>query len=393
MSDTIEPISTRERQDAERVLAAEIGGVRLGEGTLLEGSDRSRIARFAVLDGPSHLPATVIVKRTLGMGGGDDLPDRPDSPTVRFFNEWAGLQYLGEIGSDLPLAPRLYAGDRDAGLLVMEDLGAVNGFTDVLLGVDRAAAEAALVAWITTIGRLHGQTLSRTGRFRQIRDSLGSPDPGFGVRWIAPTFHAMLDAVDIRPGKALGVDLAALEAVFLDPGDFSAFIHADPCPDNWAASGETHRLIDFEYSRIGHALLDGSYPRALFPTCWCAGRLPERVARKLEATYRAELAGSCIAARDDRRYAQAVAETCTHWMILLCHWFPMADLLREDREWGLATIRQRLLTRLDAVTVATAEARHLETVGELARALSGELHERWDGETEPMPLYPAFQGG
>ena len=94
-------------------------------------------------------------------------------------------------------------------------------------------------------------------------------------------------------------------------------------------------MLDFEFARVGHALLDGVYGRVPFPTCWCIGQLPEHVTQVMERAYRTELAQGCPAARDDAHYARAVAEACAYWMILLGHWSPMPKLLEEDFECGV----------------------------------------------------------
>jgi len=61
--------------------------------------------------------------------------------------------------------------------------------------------------------------------------------------------------------------------------------------------------------------------------------------------------------------------------------------------WGTGTIRQRLLVRLDVVTQVTREAGHLEALGDQAEAMSRTLHDRWDADIPPLPLYPAFRLG
>jgi hypothetical protein len=241
------------------------------------------------------------------------------------------------------------------------------------------------------VGRLHARTAARITEFRQLRDALGPPHPGFGEAWIAPTFDAMLDTLGISRARGLDDDLATVAASIARPDEFAALIHADPCPDNWARVNDGDRLLDFEFSSVGHALLDGVYGRVTFPTCWCVGTLPERVAQEMAHAYRTELARGCPAASDNDRYARAEAEACVFWLILLCHWHPLADLFEEAREWGTANIRQRLLTRLEVVAEVTTEAGHLLAIGEAAGAMARELHRRWDGEVEPMPLYPAFR--
>jgi hypothetical protein len=180
VDDTSNMTLDAERALAERILTGMYGRVRLGSGTLLAGSDRSHVARFAAEDGPGELPETIIVKRTLGMGRAGDVPGQPDSPTVRFFNEWASLAFLGEIAGDPPIAPRLYGSDRAEGVLVMEDVGDVMTLSGSLLGDDPVAAETDLLAWATTLGRLHGRTASQVDRFQGIRNAFGWPNPGFG---------------------------------------------------------------------------------------------------------------------------------------------------------------------------------------------------------------------
>jgi hypothetical protein len=380
-----------ERTLAERALRRRYGLVRLRTGTLLAGSDRSHVTRFAVADGPDALPETIIVKRTLGMGKADDVPSRPDSPTVRFLNEWSSLTFLGEIASDPPIAPRLYGDDRVEGVLVLEDVGDVTTLGGSLLGDDPVVAETDLIAWATTLGRLHARTASQVDRFREIRNAFGWLNPGFGSAWLAPTIHAMLDAADVAPVAGLDADVATVEAAFTDPRDFAVLIHADPCPGNWVRSGSSNRLLDFEYSGVGHALLDGAYARMPFPTCGDTGRLPDEVIRKLETAYRSELGAGCPAARDDDRYHRAIAEACAFWLLLLCHWFPLADLLRNDRPWGRATMRQRLVIRLEVAAKSADKAGHLEALGQVAKTLAVKLDSRWDGVVEPLSLYPAFE--
>ncbi|HYI26065.1 MAG TPA: phosphotransferase [Thermomicrobiales bacterium] len=379
------------RDAATRVMARAVGEVRLGTATSLTGSDRSTVLRLMVENASDGAPSSIVVKRAIGLGTEEDDPTRPDSPSIRYANEWASLQFLQDVAADEPFAPRLYGADRDAGILVMEDLGHMPLQSDILLGDDPDAARADLIAYATTVGRMHARTAPHVAEFKRLRNSLGPPNPGFGWEWIVPTFHGMLDCLGIPPVDGLDDDLATLAACMADPGDFAAFIHADPCPDNGGRIGDRGYLIDFEFSHIGHALMDGVYGRVPFPTCWCVGMIPEDVAGEMDRAYRQELSRGCPAALNDQRYARAVAEACVFWMILLCHWHPLPNLIEEDREWGPGTIRQRLLVRLAVAAGVTADADHLTAIGEMAGVMAGVLHERWDADVAPMPLYPAFQ--
>ncbi|WP_220196901.1 hypothetical protein [Ktedonospora formicarum] len=59
-----------------------------------------------------------------------------------FFNDWARLQFLGEVVPHPALVPCFYAGDKAHGLIVMVDMSTGNGLHHLLLA---DAAEEATV--------------------------------------------------------------------------------------------------------------------------------------------------------------------------------------------------------------------------------------------------------
>jgi hypothetical protein len=68
----------------------------------------------------------------------------------------------------------------------------------------------------------------------------------------------------------------------------------------------------------------------------------------------------------------------------------LTDLLVEDKEWGVATLRQRVLLRLDLVARLTAERGYREALGATLARIAEALHARWP-EVPDLPLYPAFR--
>src|SRR5262245_33281147 len=100
--------------EVEKLLAERFEGeARLGPAEDIRSSNRSRVCRVPILNGPQHAPRSVIVKQAVAMEGEVYDPELPGGPAERLFNEWAGLQFLTEIsGVDSP-APRLYGGDRE----------------------------------------------------------------------------------------------------------------------------------------------------------------------------------------------------------------------------------------------------------------------------------------
>ncbi len=369
------------------------GEVRLGPAEDIRSSNRSKVCRFHVLDGPQRAPRSVIVKQAVAMNGEVYDPDLPGGPAARFFNEWAGLQFLTEIsGGDSP-APRLYGGDRDHGLLAIEDLGASRGLDQFLLGNDPAQAETMLIAYAAVVGRMHALTMGKQAEFELLRDKLGPRHSGqrddAGNR-LATLLRNMGQVVGVEPTLGIDEELRIVTRNMTEPGPFLAYIHRDPCPDNNLIKDKGMMLIDFESGGFGHALQDGIYGRIHFPTCWCVNRLPEHIPPRMEAAYRAEL----IKGRpetpefvDDAQFYRAVVEACAACVIISHN----ALSLLKDGRWGISTMRQRALLRFDIFWKMTEEYDHLKAVGATVRAMAKKLRAQWPAEADEMPYYQAFR--
>jgi hypothetical protein len=373
---------------AEQLLQARSGGpVCLGE--VVELQERSNVLRAAILDGPAGMPSSVVIKRA-------DLPYEPDASAFPasawlLFNNWAGLEFLNQV-DDGRFVPRIYGGDRKLGLVVMEDYGSVQGLHDLLLGEDADAAEQGLLAYARLLGGMHASTAGRQAGFDRIRQALGPNQRTefHTYAWLEQAWTEALDAVSVTPRPGASAELQRVIASMRDPGPFLVYTHGDPCPDNCLFVDGQPRLIDLDIGEYRHAFRDGVYGRIHFPTCWCVSRMPARVPRNMEAVYRAALVQGCPEAADDTLFQRAVVEGCVYW---LCEMFryPIADLLREDLQWGRATRRQRYLVRLAIVAEATEEYGYLEAIGATFRALAERLTALWEDETDAMLMYPAFR--
>jgi hypothetical protein len=107
----------------------------------------------------------------------------------------------------------------------------------------------------------------------------------------------------------------------------------------------------------------------------------------MELAYRQELAKGCPAARDDATYFRAVAEACGYWLFEnLAHLLPRA--MQGEQLIGLATNRQRLLTRLAAFDQVAERCGHIEGLRYTLRQLLDALRHRWRAS---MPLFDAFR--
>src|SRR5919197_539258 len=128
----------------ERVLANSLGRpVRLGQiERVSEPERRNQLLRCHLVDAPSGAPATVMVKRRRPADYNPD--DHASWATRGLFRDWAGLQFLTEIGPEVVGSPRFYGGDRAAGFVVMEDLGTPKGLDHYLLEGTAEQAERGL---------------------------------------------------------------------------------------------------------------------------------------------------------------------------------------------------------------------------------------------------------
>ena len=370
--------------------AAWRGAVRLGrdDGDGIEG--KPYVRRLHVESAPADTPPSVVVKRPR-LADGETFDARSERPeTTKFFTEWACLQLLNEIGADA--APRFYSGDAQQGFLVMEDLGLGDRLDHALLGDDPVHAQRTLVALFQTVGRMHAATIGKRGRFAEILGGLGRkmsrPDESAEAQRdaaIADTFSRL--AID--PPRTFFDEMIDITRRSFAAYDVDALLHGDPCPDNCHWVGDRVRLLGFEHSRFGNAFFDGCYPRIRFPTCWCVSRLPADVVDDAVNAWRGELirGGAGI---DDERFERGLVDASIRWAWSTFALWHMPSALEKDREWGLVTVRQRILFRFDLVLAMLTRSAWYPAIAEATQRTVDALSARWTGVPE-MPVYPAFR--
>jgi len=376
---------------AEQLLASTWQrSVRLSDPTALTDPDRRNVVIRCRVES-DHGPASVVIKQVVAA---DFDPDDSKSWDVRrFFNDWCGNAFLSSLGKGAVLSPRFYAGERLAGYFVLEDLGPHHSLVEPLLEGKSENAAAAVRAFGRVLGRLHVSTIGRAAAFARMKGALvtADADPATAMSACAE-YASQLERVCPRLNVTLDAGFFAewdsVAQALAEPGPFLAYIHGDPCPDNVFCTEDGMRLIDFEFGRYGHALLDAAYARMMFPTCWCAGSLPRSLVREMETDYRAELGTQCREAQDDRMFGVALAMASAFWALTtLARSLPGA--LDGDPQWGIATLRPRIVGRLEAFIQAADEFRTLPALGGTASRCLDQLAARWP-ETRPLPLYPAW---
>ena len=311
----------------------------------------------------------------------------------RFLNGWVGAEFLSSLHRDNPISPYFYGGDLEQGFYVLEDLGEHRNLVDPLLYGDPVSAESGLLKYYTCLGTLHAMTAGRAGEFEVMFSARFPGQQPFaeelleiGVR--IQKVHELLDQLGVPVNKELADEIEIMTGAVSLPGPFLTYIHADPCPDNLFDMGDRYRFIDFEWGHFGHALLDVVYPRMMWPSCWCASRLPDEMIAIMENTYRARLIQGCPEAQEDAVWELGLVHMCGMTLLNRLAW-DLERALQEDHKRGIASIRQRTLAQLKTF-IKTAEAFHqLPALCEVASHLFSLLQMRWK-DTSPLTLFPAF---
>jgi hypothetical protein len=209
--------------------------------------------------------------------------------------------------------------------------------------------------------------------------------PQGGRRWLE---RIAAKAPALLGGAPPEAELAAIAGRLAHPGPYLGLVHGDPCPDNVLLTPAGARLIDFEFATPGHVLFDAAYWRLGFPTCWCAGRVPDAVADRVEQAYRYTIGEAVAEAASDEDFRREHAVISFAWLFSCLDW-QLEDALREDETWGIATRRSRILWYLEAAIGAANAAGILPGLHDAAASWLKDLRARWPQSSMLAP-YPAF---
>ena len=373
---------------AEKILSKELGSsIQLTQVERLSKKGRRNLLLRCHILSERGLPSSLIIKKV------EADPYEPEEPnswdTMRFFRDWMGSQFLTTIPSQFNHSPRFYGGDRQLGFIILEDVKHRSSLVEPMLGKERSLAEEVLLKYATCLGQLHADTMGKAAEFEELFRTISPVMKSARLNADINKLRSTLNNLDIHLETNCWQDLEAITDTVARPDAFLAYIHADPCPDNVLYTGEILRLIDFETGHFGHALIDATYARMMFPSCWCANRLPHKVVQQMENAYRSILSQHCSAAENDRVFEAALVNICGFWLLnTLMH---LEYALGKDPDWGISTIRQRILARLEAFITTSEEFERLPGLHSTSSQLLVLLRERWS-DISPMPFYPAFQG-
>ena len=337
------------------------------------------------IDPVENLPSSFILKKVEGKYNPNDANS---ADTRRLFDDWIGSKFLNQISTQAKHSPCFYGGDRDLGFILIEDVQHHNTLAEILLGNDSDKAEWALLQYATCLGQLHRDTLGKADDFYQLYKTVSKNMKPYKARVDIDRFGLILESIGINPHNNCLSDLEAIHQTVNNPGELMAYIHFDACPDNVLNTGSELRLIDFETGFFSHALLDAVFGRMMFPSCWCSKRLPENIVLKMENVYREILIQKCPAAADDKTFNRALVYACGWWLIDTL--LDLKQVWHKDEDFGVSTIRQRILARSKTFIAVSQEFNLLPGLRGTSSQLLDLLNQVWS-DVPDLPLYPAFE--
>ncbi len=407
-------IDERHNPDFIADVAGKILSEKFGEWLHLSKSETfvtggSIVIRCEVISTHRDFPVSVIVKKTRE----DEFeykPDSSDAPNSAhwLFSDWAASEFLNDVSSDVPFSPKLYAGSRDFGLIVLEDLGdgEAPNTSDVLLGDDAELAEQTLIEHISLIGGLHAATIGRDEEYGQIRQRLGAlpkpeklyqdpwsdarnrPIPAREVEEAIKLYQAAFKNLGVCPETDIADEIEYItSAVEENPKQFLAFCKGDQnMAGDYIRQNGKPRLFDFNVSGFRHALVEGMPGRF---TWGCMMSLPTRIKDMMDAAYKSQLTEKHPQITDEM-FRQAMVEAGARWHIFhVVHRLP--DALSGDRQRGLTTLRQQTVAWLTAFADLSEEFGGMLALGISARRMVERICDVWSADVTDLPYYPAFR--
>ncbi len=392
-SGRIEPIIL---QTVIEILSAKLGTQVQIQSTEILSKDwrRNLIARIKLTDSQ-----TFILKQSKI----DDKSGKNDSDALaRFARDWAGLEFLSDAQETI--VPKFYGGSIKHRFILTQDLGNHISLVDHLMGSDKDLAIDALARYVKLMAKFHGFSHKDIGNYKSSLTKI-HPDINMwqdGFKDMPAQIKKLLEKMNIECSQDFETEMHNIFKMVKEPNPFTVLMHGDICPDNIFDS-PTHqmKLIDFEWSYLGNALLDAVYLRMYMPTCWCVMSFPDIVVESCEKIYREELIKYIPDAADDKLYYEYYVAACAYtifWRIMSIDYVLEKEMSGSDLEFTNHPLwrdeyniqRPRQLMRLKAFIDIAQKHNQLPHTKLMAEKLLECLNLRWTDD-KPMELYPVFR--
>ena len=378
---------------------------------LSEPERRNVILRLHIDNPTTGMPETLILKKN---SIEQQIFDRGENETeteqlTRFAHDWAGIEFLTEIGSDH--APHFYAGSVEHKFIIIEDLGLahpslVGPLTRASSTINVAEAKSALMAYMRRLGKMHADTAGKSDQFISILKRVYPH--GLRFNYIPEADGAIvLNQFKTLIGnetKELAQEIYSVLEFSQTANGFNVFLHGDICPDNVYYQNHEMHFIDFEFSDFGNALIDGTYLRMHMPSCWCSKSIPPSIVYEMESIYREELKAGISLAHDEAIYNKQLTYACAYWLVrtikqlvdmdLIDHeWICPSGPVDPDSQWEPEknAFRPRILSRIEAFIVCSKTTGQLPKLCEAATHLHSHLRKIWP-EAHEIDIFPVFIG-
>jgi hypothetical protein len=356
-----------------------------------------RILRCRIEPDGAAAASSVIVKQ---------VPlDEPASRN-RFLNEVASLKFMAEISGPVDFAPGLIAYDLDAGVLIMEDLGARPELMDVLNGSDRVAARLGIVAYGRLFGQIHAASAGQEARFRELQAELGAASPGCDSNMklveLRDGLEQVLQAAEISVGADFWAEYEQV-ATSVDQPERRVFLHCDSGPQNVLLPETGAVLLDFEFGDYRQAGMDLAGLRNGFQQSMRGRRVPAILAAAAEAAYQTEIVKVLPELSDDLLFDDMLLTAQAHWALGRASYLwpsleqrlakgPSYDQgLIETHQVSQSDLDQRRLHFLLLLSSLENEAELLPAVQRVLQHLDDYLRGLWGLLDEAHPYFAAFR--
>ncbi len=379
----------------------------------LSEPDRRNVILRLIIDHPfSEMPRAVILKKAVAETNKFDSAQNETEmeQLSRFSRDWAGIEFLTKIGGGH--APHFYVGSMEHKFILIEDLGLshpslVGPLTRVSSIINVQEAEDALISYVRRLGKMHADTFRKADQFISILNRINPkadplnaiPEPEIDVTAI----FKQLKLLTGYESKELHQEIEDILEFANSPSEFHVLLHGDICPDNVYYQDDGIRLIDFEFSYFGNALVDGVYLRMHMPSCWCSKAIPEAVLDRMEGAYKGELMKKIPESFDDAIYSKHAAYACAYWLLrtlrqldemdLIAHeWICPSGPVDSDSQWQPKenAFRPRIISRVEAFLVCAKKAGYFPMLCEASTLLLKHLIEIWP-EAKPIDVFPVFK--
>lgn len=319
----------------------------------------------------------------------------PKQPRKALFSEWAALEFLQLFPEIAIYFPRFYGGHRETEILVMEDLSPSrnNLLGYIFEGNQTQIAIEALFSFQKALGKIHARTLGHIEDFQQIRRQY----PGSMV--IRYPIQQMDESLEnfVQFPKNLGLgpiqdweeSVEKIRKIIQMPGDFLAFTHGDATPTNGFYPQSQIRLFDLETAGFRHILLDGVFAQMRYLNTMWACHIPISLQKKSLEIYREEFLSYGSANITESLFEEAFLACCFSWLASLFVFYP--SVIIQDRYWGRATIRQRLIAGLENFIFWAQTKNLFPALVEGTIQIKNQLTQQWSDSDLKIPFYEAFK--